>query len=192
MKIITIATTGTVTAIAALGLSACADVNVTADVDSDTQALIDRVAVEDMVVEYYAHLGGGEAGAFGDYFAEGAVFDVNGLIATGREEIEDLYGAIGEGDDAIGSRGKFHMLLSNPVIKVDGDSATAQFVWTGVLNSEIGEPPVIVEQGREYDQLTKVEGKWLFTHRVVVADSGMPELYAATYEARPNFSFDAE
>lgn len=182
----------TAAALAALAVTACADIDVTSETDSEMQAMLDRIAIEDMVVEYYAHLGGGEAGAFGDYFAEGAVFDVNGLIATGREEIEELYGTIGEGGDAIGNQGTFHMVLSNPVIEVDGDSATAQFIWTGVLNTEIGAAPTIAEQGREYDKLTKVDGKWLFTHRVVVADSGLPDLYMATYTPRLDFSFDAE
>ncbi len=181
----------TAAALASIALAACGNVEVTAEVDADTQAMLDRIAIEDMVVEYYAHLGGSEASAFGDYFAEGAVFDVNGKVATGRAEIEELYGTIGEGDDAIGSRGTFHMVLSNPVIEVDGDSATAQFIWTGILNTEIGAAPTLAEQGREYDQLVKQDGKWLFTHRVVVADSGLPEFYMDTYDPRADFSFDA-
>ena len=32
----------------------------------------------------------------------------------------------------------------------------------------------------------------LITHRVVIADSGIPEMYRETYVPRPDFSFDAE
>lgn len=105
--------------------------------------MLDRVAIEDLVVEYYAHLGGGEAGAFGDYFTEDALFDVNGIVATGREEIEAIYAGLNEeGGEGLASQGTFHMLLSNPVIEVNGDTATARFIWTGVLNTSIEERPV--------------------------------------------------
>ncbi|GAA0271573.1 hypothetical protein GCM10009127_09760 [Alteraurantiacibacter aestuarii] len=180
----------TATAIAALALSACADIDVSADVDSETQAVMDRVAIEDMVIEYYAHLGGGEASAFGDYFTEDAIFDVNGLVANGREEIEAIYAGIGEDEtSASNGGGQFHMILSNPVIRVDGDHATAQFLWTGIRNAEISAPPVLVEQGREYDKLQKVDGKWLFTHRVVIAESGLPEGQYENWTPRLDFSF---
>ncbi len=107
-----------------------------AGVDAETQAMLDRVAIEDMVVEYYAHLGSGDAGAFDDYFTEDAVFDVNGNIATGRDEIEALYVAIGENPtSASNGGGPFRMVLSNPVIEVDGDTALASFVWTGNAQS---------------------------------------------------------
>lgn len=178
-------------AAAALALSACSNVEVSADVDGETQAILDRVAIEDMVVEYYAHLGGDDAGAFDDYFTEDAVFDVNNIVANGRDEIEQIYaGMREEGADNIAAQGTFHMLLSNPVIEVDGDTATAQFVWTGVLNSDIGAAPTIAEQGREYDRLRKVDGKWLFTHRVVIADSGLPEGQYPDWTPRRDFSFD--
>ena len=182
----------TATAIAALALTACADIDVTADTDSGTQAMLDRIAIEDMVVEYYAHLGGGDAGASDAYFTEDAIFDVNGMVANGRAEIEEIYAGIGEDDtSASNGGGQFHMILSNPVIKVDGDTATAQFLWTGIRNADISAPPVLVEQGREYDKLTKVDGKWLFTHRVVIGESGLPEGQYADWTPRLHFSFDA-
>ena len=79
------------------------------------------------------------------------------------------------------------MLLSNPVIQVDGDSATASFIWTGIRNPDISEPPVFVEQGREFDRLEKIAGEWKFAHRVVIADSGLPEGQYDSYTPRPDF-----
>lgn len=185
MKIINI----TAAAIAALSLTACNNVQVSGEVSAETQAVLDRIAIEDMVVGYYAHLGSDEAGAFGDYFAPDAVFDVNGIVATGPEEINALYASMSDGDNNLAEAGIFHMVLSNPVIEVDGDTATAQFIWTGVLNADIAGAPHISEQGREYDQLVRQDGKWLFQHRVVIADSGLPDAYAETYTPRLNFSF---
>jgi ketosteroid isomerase-like protein len=175
--------------LATLLLAGCSKVG-DAD-DAATQAMLDRVAIEDMVVEYYAHLGGGDAGAFDAYFTEDAVFDVNGNVATGRAEIEALYAGIGEDPSSASNQGgPFRMLLSNPVIHVDGDTATASFIWTGVGNPAIGEPPVLLEQGREFDRLVKVDGEWKFAHRVVIADSGLPAGQYPNYARRADFGVD--
>lgn len=177
--------------LACLALSACNQQTADAGPDPAVQAMLDRVAIEDMVVDYYAHLGGGDAGAFDAYFTEDAVFDVNGNIATGRAEIEAMYAAIGENPtSASNGGGPFRMILSNPVIEVDGDTATARFIWTGIRNPAIDQPPVIDEQGREYDRLVKVNGEWKFAHRVVIADSGLPEGQYPAWSPRLDFAFD--
>ncbi len=178
-----------IAAASVLSLTACNNVEV--EIDSEMQETIDRIAIEDMVTEYYVHLGGGDASAFDEYFTEDAIFDVNGIVATGREEIEAIYAGIGEDETSASNQGgPFHMILSNPVIEVNGDTATAQFIWTGIGNPEIGEPPVLIEQGREYDKLVKVDGSWKFAHRVVIAESGLPMNQYPTWEPRLDFSFD--
>lgn len=158
--------------------------------DAATQAMLDRIAIEDMVVDYYAHLGAGDPAAFDAYFTEGAILDVNGNIATGREEIMALYEAVGEDETSASNiAGPFRMLLSNPVISVAGDTATARFIWTGIGNPAIDAPPQLIEQGREYDRLEKVDGAWKFSHRVVIADSGLPAGQYEAWERRADFSF---
>lgn len=179
--------------LALLGLSACGAGSSSSAPDAATQALLDRIAIEDMVVEYYANLGGGDAHAFDTYFTADAVFDVNGIVANGQSEIAGIYEGLGDDETSAGNgAGPFRMILSNPVITVDGDNATASFIWTGIGNPTIDGPPVFVEQGREYDRLVKVDGTWKFAHRVVVADSGLPASMAATWDRRADFSFEAE
>ena len=108
-------------------------------------------------------------------------------VSTGREAIEAFYVESGSEEDAPAAQGTFHMMISNPVIDVDGDTATARFMWTGVLNTGIQEPPQLLEQGREYDLLVKQDGEWRIRKRVVIADSGLPERYMATYEPRLDY-----
>ena len=175
-------------AISAIALAACSQ---PAEIDPTTQAMLDRVAIEDMVVEYYANLGGGDAHAFDAYFTEDAVFDVNGTVANGRDEISAIYEGLNEDETSAGNTaGPFRMMLSNPVIDVEGDTATASFIWTGISNPEIGAPPVFIEQGREFDRLVKVDGEWKFTHRVVIADSGLPESMYEDWDRRADYSVD--
>lgn len=164
--------------------------------------LADRIAIEDMLTGYYSHFGTGANEDFGAYYTEDAVFDVNGIVSTGREEIVALYNGMDNPDEegaeapaaepAPASEGVFHMILSNVQVKVDGDRASATMFWTGVMNEDPFGPPRIVEQGREYDLLEKHDGKWLISKRVVLADSGMPEMFRANYQQKLDYDITAE
>ena len=148
----------------------------------------DRIAIEDRVTRYYANFGKQDAADdFGAFYTEDAVFDVNGIVSTGREAIEAFYVESGNEEDAPAAQGTFHMMISNPVIDVNGDTATAEFMWTGVLNTGIQEPPQLLEQGREYDLLVKQDGEWRIKKRVVIADSGLPASFKDTYKPRMDY-----
>ncbi len=154
-------------------------------------ALADRIAIEDMVTRYYGNFGRQDAAEdFGAFYTDDAVFDVNGIVSTGREAIEAFYAESAEEPDAPAAQGTFHMIISNPVIDVDGDTATAQFYWTGVINSGIQQPPQLLEQGREYDLLVRQDGQWRIKKRVVIADSGLPDRYMATYQPRLDYRIE--
>ena len=155
-------------------------------------SLADRIAIEDLVTRYYENFGSTDAAEeFAAYYTEDAAFDVNGIVSTGREEIEALYADTGDDADAPAAQGVFHMMISNPVIQVDGDRATAKFLWTGVMNASLEGRPAIWEQGREYDLLVKQDGEWRIKKRVVIADSGLPERYLATYQPRLRYEITA-
>lgn len=145
------------------------------------QALLDRAQIEDLLVTYYKNLGGADQG-FGKYYTEGGVLDVNGLVARGGKEVEDLYKRIAEGSPR--PRGKFNMLLTNPLIVVDGDTATADMIWTGIESDTPESRPHFVEQGREHDELVKQGGRWYFKHRIITSDAGLTKMFEKTYKKR--------
>jgi uncharacterized protein (TIGR02246 family) len=184
-------TRGLTACLAALALAGC-NAELNAELDPETQALLDKVAIADLLTRYYEGLGGGDAAAFNDYYTEDATFDVNGIVAEGKEEIEAIYAGLDDGGEAPATEGTFHMIISNPVIDVDGDTATAKVLWTGIMNADLRSPPTFVEQGREYDRLVKRDGRWLIEKRVVVADSGLPENMVATYDKREGYDIAAE
>jgi len=150
--------------------------------------LLDRIQIEDLLTRYYYDLSMGKGHALAEYFTQDALLDVDGTIARGHKEIEKLYqrpeGAAAPEPAAQRRRG--HMLLTNPVISVEGDKATAEVIWTGVMNEGIGKAPSLYEQGREDTELVKVDGKWLIKRRYISSDSGLPDKYDATFEPREN------
>jgi hypothetical protein len=143
--------------------------------------LLDRAQIGDMLVDYYANLGGADRG-FGSYYTEDGVLDVNGMVARGKAAIEDLYRRTAEGTPR--PRGTFHMLLTNEKIVVRGNSATADCIWTGVRSETPEATPRFVEQGREHDELVKRDGHWYFQHRVITSDGGLPAMFEKSYQRR--------
>jgi hypothetical protein len=144
--------------------------------------LLDRVQIEDLLIDYYAPLGGGGEDMTRWYAPDG-VLDINGRVYQGRKGVEQAYkdAAVAAGS---AFKGKFHMLMTNPRIEVHGRTATADLIWTGIDSETIKSQPHFVEQGREHDELVKVGGEWLIKKRVITSDGGIPDFYAATYKAR--------
>ena len=180
---------GFVAGLAALALAGCGLQQAREGLEKQEE-LLAKVAIEDLLNRYYQGFGTGDPAAFNEFYTDDAVFDVNGIVAEGKEEIEAIYA--GTDDDAPANPGTFHMVLSNLVVDVEGDTATASMLWTGVDNTDLRGPPTIREQGREYDLLVRQGSKWLIKKRVVVADSGLPESMVATYDKREDYDITAE
>jgi SnoaL-like domain len=144
-------------------------------------SLLDRAQIEDLLIDYYSHLGAGR-GEFGKFYVADGVLDVNGLVAKGQQAIEALYKQVRDGTPR--RPGTFRMLLTNPRIVVAGDTATADVIWTGVNSASVTAAPQIVEQGREHDELVKRDGRWYFALRVITSDGGLPAMFEKTYQKR--------
>ena len=150
------------------------------------ETLLDRIQIEDFLTRYYYDLSVGKAHELAEYFTEDAVLDVDGMVAKGHKEIAKLYqrpeGAQSPAAKAQYRRG--NMMLTNPIINVEGNIATAHLIWTGVTNEGVGKPPTLYEQGREYTELRKVSGKWLISRRFISSDSGTPDRFDSTWKPR--------
>ncbi len=153
------------------------------------ETLLDRIQIEDMLTRYYYDLSMNQAHAMSEYFTEDAMLDVDSTIANGRAEIEKLYGppkSDAKKNEPKVSKPHNHMLLTNPVIEIKGNTAQAHVIWTGVMNPGVGKAPSLTEEGREDTELVKINGKWLIKKRYISSDSGLPDKFDATYKAREN------
>jgi len=166
--------------------NAAADANykqILADRPVTMETLLDRINIQDFLTRYYADLSIGKAHELAEYFTEDAVLDVDGVVAKGHKEIAKLYERPANAEKPKGYR-RGNMILSNPIINVEGNVATAHLIWTGVMNEGVGKAPTIYEQGREYTELKKVKGKWMISRRFISSDSGLPDKYDATWKPR--------
>jgi ketosteroid isomerase-like protein len=152
------------------------------------ETLLDRIQIEDLLTRYYDDLSRSNAHELSEYFTEDALLDVDGTIAKGRAEIAKLYQgpAPNPKQPAPAPGRRMHMLLTNPIITIKGNTATAHVIWTGVMNEGIGKLPQITEQGREDDELVKQNGKWLIKRRYITADGRMPNRFDKNYRPREN------
>jgi hypothetical protein len=141
------------------------------------QTLLDKQQIQDMLVDYYTHLGKGGSD-FGSYYLPDGVIDVNGLKGQGEAAITDVYKKIAAGTPK--RPGIFRMLLTNVSVVVTGNTATAETLWTGINSPTKAAPPQFVEQGTERDDLVKVNGHWLFKLRVITSNAGMQAMFATS------------
>ena len=152
------------------------------------ETLLDRIQIEDLLTRYYYDLTRSNAHEMSEFFTEDALLDVDGTIARGRAEILKLYqgSETNAKEPAPAPARRMHMLLTNPIIKIKGNTATAHVIWTGVMNEGIGKLPHIAEQGREDTELVKQNGKWLIKRRYITADGRMPNRFDENYKQREN------
>ena len=68
----------------------------------------------------------------------------------------------------------FNVSLSNPLIVVHGDTATAQLIFTEIVIDTQGAAPHVIQQGREYDNLVRQNGQWRFRKRQIMPGAQVP------------------
>jgi ketosteroid isomerase-like protein len=153
-----------------------------ADTATTMETLLDRALIEDLLVDYYRGFSGDHKG-FASFYTDDGVLDVNGIVAQGKQGIDQLYANLGGGG---GTRrpGVFRMLLTNIRVSVNGTTAKADAIWTGIQDENVRTTPQFVEQGREHDELVKKDGHWYIKHRYITADAGLPASYDKTYKPR--------
>ena len=136
--------------------------------------LADRAAIEDLITGYYNNFGGGVESRIAEYYAEDGEMILGQNRYRGIDAIKGAYAAVPA--DAPQRRSfALNILISNLLVTVHGDTATARLVFTETTTEKQGDAPRILTQGREFDTLVKRNGRWLFLTRQIMAANGVPE-----------------
>jgi hypothetical protein len=136
------------------------------------QSVIDRAEIENLLTRYYWNFGGG-AEAFGSFYAPDGEMVLGKNSYKGLAAIAGAYKAVPQ-DAPQRKSFSLNILMSNLLIDVHGTTATAQLVFTETVKDTQEAAPRILTQGREFDHLVKLKGRWLISKRQILGPADKP------------------
>jgi uncharacterized protein (TIGR02246 family) len=132
------------------------------------QELADREAIRDVLLEYGRSFDERRLEDYANLFADNGEWIGGPTVAKGPAEVlEMVKRTVAELPTAPGAR-NFHV-MTNMMVDVDGDTATAWSRYTFYMPGADGQPDPVVT-GVYDDKLIKVGGKWKFLSRKLTAD----------------------
>lgn len=138
------------------------------------QALADRAEIEDLLTRYYNNFGGGVESQVAAYYAPDGEMVLGQNHYKGIEAIKGAYAAV-PADAPQRKSFALNILISNLVVTVHGNTATARLVFTETTTEKQGDAPKILTQGREFDNLIKRNGRWWIAKRQILGPKGVPD-----------------
>src|SRR5690606_16297020 len=138
-------------------------------IEERLQALEDEREIRELLIHYAQRLDNRDHKGYAELFSRdgrwsGKLGDYRGPEAIEKMLVE-TFGPTPEGFE---NTNNFH-LMSNILIKVDGDRATAQSRITYFERSPENRP-VAMLAGRYEDELVREDGRWKFKHREVIGE----------------------
>lgn len=128
----------------------------------------DRLDVMDLVARYAECVDSGDAAGYAGLFAADGVVEHSAGSVSGREAIHDWVATLAK-EDRVGKNSRLKHIMGLPVIRGDGEKATARTYVTIPRHLDSGEI-VIRLAGTYFDDCVKVDGTWLFAKRVIDLD----------------------
>jgi ketosteroid isomerase-like protein len=122
-----------------------------------------------LLATYSKHLDAGDFAGYAGLFAQDGELDTALGTASGPAAIQELLESRLSGEEA--RRRTAYHVISNPIIEVDGDHATARALWTYVSQSDAGHP-VIFQAGRYEDELVREGGRWKLKRHAITREMG--------------------
>ena len=138
------------------------------------RALSDRAQVQDLITRYYYNFGKPTRDHFADFYADDAELILGDNHFKGRAGIIQAYERAGA-NSPISKAYSFNITISNPLVAVHGETATAELIFTEYLMDKPEDAPHIRTQGREYSTFVKVKGMWRYKTRQIKGGTEPPD-----------------
>jgi len=143
-------------------------------VSADGSYAEDRALIEDLAARYLFALDFRDAKTYSETFTEDGILDYGTGEIKGRKAIFDLIDGMHKrakeaaAKDTSGLRpAKGSHNISNMVIKVEGNTAKMVAYWYHHGNDNPDRKAAVTSYGHYEDELTKVNGAWLFSKRKI-------------------------
>lgn len=146
------------------------------EVGTRLRRLEDLEEIRQLFVDYGNHLDRGDLEAYAELFTDDGELLLGPIgRARGHEEIRRVMAGATRN-----SAGRSWHLVTNPIIRLDGDEATTDVMWTVIVPDASGRPTVGM-MGRHRDVVVRREGRWRFLRREGLID--LPSRYPGADEA---------
>ncbi len=139
-----------------------------------SRTLSDRAEIQDLITRYYYNFGKPNAESFTDFYANDAELILGTKHYKGKEGITQAYASAGANSPSRKAY-SFNVTISNPLIVVHGNAATAELIFTEFLIQKQGDPPRVTTQGREYATFVKINGQWRYKTRQIKGGNEPPD-----------------
>jgi ketosteroid isomerase-like protein len=162
--------------IGALGLAWCTVLAPTASAraqETTGHALSDRTQILDLITRYYYNFGKSNPASFSDFYADDAELILGTVRFKGKDGIAKAYERAGKRGPSTKAY-SFNVTISNPLIVMHGNTATAELIFTEFLIEKKSDAPRITAQGREYSTFVKVNGQWRYKTRRIEGGTTPP------------------
>ncbi|WP_066969255.1 nuclear transport factor 2 family protein [Rhizorhabdus dicambivorans] len=134
----------------------------------------DRAEIEDLQARYMFAFDWLDADTYASTFTEDGVLDWANGKENGRDAIRAFINKIAAGRTEAEAketpplrRIHFSHDITNLVLKIEGNHATARAYWLQFRNSNPERKATLAAYGHYEDQLVKVNGRWLFKYRKI-------------------------
>jgi hypothetical protein len=127
----------------------------------------DRALIEDLQARYLFAMDFGTPDLYVTLFTEDGVLDIGNGEIKGRKAIRDVIAKMPNSrtsENGLRPASGRHN-ISNIVLKVNGNKATARAYWFHYSNNNPERRGVFSGYGHYEDEMVKVNGQWLFTKR---------------------------
>lgn len=134
----------------------------------------DRAQIEDLQARYMFALDNQDVEAYLSTFTKDGVLDIGDGPMKGHDAIRKIIGgtpnpkpeAGGEAPKLRRATGRHN--ITNIVVKINGNKATGRAYWFHYGNDNPQRTPTLNSYGHYEDEMIKIDGKWLFTKRLIL------------------------
>ena len=133
----------------------------------------DRAQIEDLMARYLFAIDYNDWDSYVETFAPDGVLEFASGTTKGRPAIRAMVAKFAEGIGKFyhtedGKPAKLRHVILQSVIRVEGNRAWARSLWLEMANHGPGDTMKMGTYGIYEDELTKVDGQWLFAKRNVL------------------------